>query len=372
MRDFFNINSPIRFVFPIDGDCINNNDGDFVDVCVKAPCDHDILICGIKAENIEGFFHAKIEIKDSDTELVAVDLTDDIETKIRVFRLNSPIGYYRISSDDNIVFLADITANKDKYSSIFENPYLAVYKKAHDLYGAAVHINLFYEFNDESAAVFNNKREYFNLSMMTDKFKDEFEANSDWLKLSFHANAERPDRPYLNATAEQITTDAERVIKEIRRFAGDSVLTPCTTVHWGDTSLEAAIALRQIGYKAMTGYFILNEGPVAYYAPDDLIDHVYTRDFWKDTETDILFGRIDLVLNCHPLEENLDIIRSVMSSPTRGGFVSAMIHEQYFYDDYIAYIPNFEELVLEACKLISENGYKGRHIADVAGFEKNI
>ena len=39
---------------------------------------------------------------------------------------------FRISSDDNILFLQDINKNKDTYSSIFENPYLAMYKMAHD------------------------------------------------------------------------------------------------------------------------------------------------------------------------------------------------------------------------------------------------
>lgn len=372
MRDYFNMSSSLRFVFPIDGDCINENDGEKIVAVVVAPEGHNIDISGVKADFIDGKYRAEISVFEKETVLSATDITDGTQTSIRVFRLDNPIKGYRLSSDDNILFLADITANANVYKSIFDNPYLAVYKKAHDLYGVAVHINLFYEFNDESAAVFNDKREYFNLSMMTDKFKNEFEANSDWLKFSFHANAERPDRPYKFATAEEVRHDAERVIKEIRRFAGDSVLTPCTTVHWGDANVEVASELRKMGYKAMTGYFILNEGPVAYYAPDDLIDYIYNRDFWKDTETDILFGRIDLVLNCHPLEENLEILKSVMASPTRGGFVSIMIHEQYFYDDYIAYIPNFEELVLEACKLISENGYQGRHIADVHNLGKHI
>ena len=33
--------------------------------------------------------------------------------------------------------------------------------------------------------------------MMTDRFKEEFKANSDWLKLAFHANSELPDKPFI-------------------------------------------------------------------------------------------------------------------------------------------------------------------------------
>ena len=48
---------------------------------------------------------------------------------------------FRISSDDNILFLKDLS--EGDYKSIFDHPYLAVYKKAHDLFGAKVHLNLF-------------------------------------------------------------------------------------------------------------------------------------------------------------------------------------------------------------------------------------
>ena len=39
----------------------------------------------------------------------------------------------------------------------------------------------------------------FNLSQMTDAYKAEFEAASDWLKFAFHARQEFPDYPYINA-----------------------------------------------------------------------------------------------------------------------------------------------------------------------------
>ena len=56
---------------------------------------------------------------------------------------------------------------------------------------------------------------------MTDKYKDEWKANSDWLRLSFHANANAPNRPYAHVSYEQMYFEAERVHKEILRFAGE-------------------------------------------------------------------------------------------------------------------------------------------------------
>ena len=42
-----------------------------------------------------------------------------------------------------------------------------------------------------------------------------------------------------------------------------------------------------------------------------------------------------------------------------------MIHEQYFYEDYEYYIPEFKEIVLTACKWAKDNGYKGYFMGDL-------
>ena len=56
MRDYFQKENPIRFRFPIDGDCLNRNDGEEIGdqlkipATVEAPEGHDVEICGTKAE----------------------------------------------------------------------------------------------------------------------------------------------------------------------------------------------------------------------------------------------------------------------------------------------------------------------------------
>ncbi len=375
MRDYFQKNNSVRFLFPIDGDCINIYDGKEIPggiripVSIEAPLDHRLEVNGIPARYENGIYRTYADVLENETILEARDLTDGASCKIRVLRLANPIGGYRLSSDDNIIFLWDINEHKDEYKSIFENPYLAIYKKAHDLWGAKVHLNLFYEFDDEARSYFSDARPYFNLSMMTDKFKDEFRSNADWLKLSFHSKSEFPPKPYKFADGETVRRDCERVHAEIRRFAGEESLSQCTTVHFGEANEDGARALRALGYRAMTGYFIPDECPVAYYAPNDLLEYVHGRDFWYDTATDILFGRIDLVVNLNTHKENLQILREIMASPTRGGFVSIMIHEQYFHKDYVCHLPDFEARVVEACELIAKNGYVGRHITEAAKIE---
>ena len=274
---------------------------------------------------------------------------------------------FRLSSDDNILFLQDINKNKDEYASVFENPYLAMYKKAHDDFGAKVHLNIFYEFIPNSCD-FSSEREYFNLSMMTDKFRDEFRANSDWLKLAFHANSEYPDKPYKDASPEKIREDYLRVCREIERFAGSEVISNTTTLHWGAATREGVRELRRLGLRSLTGYFRTNgagDPVVSYYFDADRLDLVANSDYYYDPDTDMSFAQIDLVLNEKTYEHNISALGEIINDPLRGGFVSLMIHEQYFHSDYRRYLPDFEKRVLDACKMLKENGYLGTHLKDM-------
>ena len=215
---------------------------------------------------------------------------------------------------------------------------------------------------------YSTPRAYFNLSMMTDRYREEFRANSDWLKLAFHSKAENPPAPYKNASPETIAEDFRKVCREIVRFAGAECLTDSTTVHFGEANRPCVRALRALGIRSLTGYFEhdKNGAPlVAYYAPDKLIDHIGARDFFYDQSEDIIFGRIDLVLNLKTYDWVMENMESIVNDPHRSGFVSIMIHEQYFYPDYRAHRPDFEKRVLDSCRFLYERGYIGAHIDSV-------
>ena len=83
-----------------------------------------MTICGAEAAYEDGYYTAPVEIVGRRTTLTATDETTGEECRIAVYYLPASVKGYRISSDDNILFLADITAHKDEYASIFENPYL--------------------------------------------------------------------------------------------------------------------------------------------------------------------------------------------------------------------------------------------------------
>lgn len=369
MMDYFK-KGKFTFIFPIDGDCVNCRDGivkgDDLIITVTLRYEGDeVYICGVKADKDGDLFSAQITVKKGKN-IISVTAPDD-SRQIVIYRfLNAEKGY-RLSVDDNILFLKDIHENRHTYASIFDNKYLSLYKKAHEKYGAKVQLNLFYD--TSSSSLFNKPIEYFDLTMMTDKFKSEWEQNCDWLKLSFHSKNEHMAQPYKNVSEEEIARDCAKVNEQIVRFAGQKTLAIGTTVHCGDASKEGVKELRRLGYKAFAGYYDRNaqgNPRVAYFYDGDILTHIGGRDIWIDHELDIACARIDRVINLAPdVKTNLDEIKSVFEDSGRGEFLEIMIHEQYFYDYYQHHIPAFSDIVLSCCKWISEQGYSGKLFEDI-------
>lgn len=364
--------SGLRFLFPLDGDFVNSRDGIwqddalYVDALLESG-EGTPTVCGISAvyDTALGCYKARIPLYGYRNRLVAQTQTQTCIITVLVTE-QEKLKHYRVSSDDNIRFLKELT--EGDYASIFDHPYLAVYKKAHDLYGAKAHLNLFYAFDHQARSFFAEDHGYFDLSMMTDQYKDEFIANSHWLKLAFHAKSEFPDKPYQHADRKTVRDDCIAVCREICRFAGKECISNSTTIHWGAANREVVRELRALGFTSLTGYFWRDQNNipiVSYYTDPEMADHIGTRDFWMDTAEDMIFGRIDSVLNIGSLEAVLQEVQEAAEDPHRGGFVSIMIHEQYFYPDYINYLADFEARVLESCKILANKGYTGAHISDI-------
>ena len=380
MRDYFNESAAMRFVSPIDGDCMNIHDGEVkngyltIPVKISAPADADVYVNERKADYDGAYFVSEVPLKTYRTTIIADNHTDGSQTAIAVYKLEDCTKKFRISVDDNILFLADLTRNQDQYTSLFDNPFLRVYKKAHDLYGAKVHLNLYYEYADaaEDRATFGGERPYFNLTMMTDKYKQEWKENADWLKLSFHARGNFPGKPYENTEYARIDEDITMVHREIKRFAGPDSLSPVTTLHWGASNETGVRVLRSHGYKGLNGYFRLDakgEKLVSYCYPIPLVKHIDTRDFWVDNAENVVCSKTDIVLNSYKLEQIEPRLALIYEDPHKAGFVEMLIHEQYFYEDYTAYIPEYEEIVLTAARFWAERGYQGALMHEVM-FEK--
>ena len=262
---------------------------------------------------------------------------------------------YRFSVDDNILFLRDLADSN--YSSLFEHPYLAFWQSVHRRYGTKVHFNIYFE---TDASVYPSGS--FRLRQLSGRFRSEWEANSDWLHLTFHARSNKPDWPYRDATYERMAADYDAVTAEIKRFAGEAVLSSVTTVHWACAPRPAVKALRERGVRGLIGLFHqqLHGGAqdTGYYLEPALAEHVAGRDYWWDPELDMCFISCDAVVNTYPPEAVPPRLDEVGGNAHTGELIELLIHEQYFRRELSLYQPDVQQRVLAAVDWVSRRGYK--------------
>ncbi len=240
--------------------------------------------------------------------------------------------------DDNIRFLKEITENG--YQSIFEHPYLAMYRRLHQEFDLKIQLNLFY------------CMENFDLSMMSDAYYEEWKENSDWLKLSFHSQLENVN-PYELSGYDEVLGDCKRVQEQIVRFASSKALASTTTVHCCQLTKDGLHAMEENGVRGLLGLFGTDEKPrTSYGMEQSKAEKIRNGEILKDGK--ISFASIDIVLNCFSIKE---ILVKLMHMRQRNG-IRVMIHEQYFYQDYMHYQPEFEEKLRSAFSFFSEHGYR--------------
>jgi hypothetical protein len=343
----------MEMISPIDGDMMHARDGITTDkglrikVTLAADPGSRIRVGDVQAVYKDGLFTAEALLTEYENHL---ELRNEItgETKdIKVYRLKNFAGGYRLSIDDNIWFLRDIYNHAGTYKSIFDNSYLRFLKALHDTYGTKVHLNLFYETDG------------FNLSQLSDEFKEEWSAQSSWLRLSFHALGEFPDMPYKTAGYDQVKRDCDLVMKEIRRFAGPAVMGPMTTVHWGELTVEGARAIRDAGYKGLLGYFNVDNDlpPVSFYFNVEERRHMRQRWVWKDARTDIVFVKTSVVLDKTALADIRPYLDSYAMKDNKPPYTDLLVHEQYYYPFYEVYQPDYKDRLTTAVQWAVDNGY---------------
>lgn len=361
----------MRFVKPIDGDvlfeCVDGNVEDgvlYVQAHVQAPAHCHIEINAVAAEEREdGEYFAVIPIDAYRNGVDAVCKESGETTTMHVYWFRGGYKTYRVAVDDVILCFENIYQHRDEYCSIFDDPYLSMYRDLHDQYGSHVHMHIYYQTVDGK----------FNLSMFPDKYKEEFRQNANWLRFSFHAFADLPDSPYKDAPYDQVMREGKMVEREILRFAGPEVMDHVTSMHWSNAKIPGTRAFRAMGFKVLDAYFwIDNEGlpTISYYLNADQVKHGMNRDFWCDTKEDIFFVNSDVVLNDDRLSlEDIDATLESVAASEKRAFMYLLIHEQYFYPHYEAYEPDYRERLFRGVKWCEEHGYRSSWISDFA-FEK--
>lgn len=247
---------------------------------------------------------------------------------------------YMFTIDDNIRLFRELSEKNPQ--SIFEQRYLALLKKLHEKWGVKVQLNCFLE--DMNG---------FHLSQMPSRYKAEWEANADWLKLSFHSKKEFPIEPYKASKYAELYNDSTAVHREIERFAGKRSLAKTTTVHYCLATAEGVNALKDCGIKGLLGLYGTDMQPQNSY--DCTLEESKRIRQGEIVEKDgVYHTAIDVVLNMYNSKEIIGLLETLKGKKT----VEIMIHEQFFYSDYAYYAGDFQELIETAVEYLMANGYE--------------
>lgn len=323
--------SQLQITSPRDGDYLNRHDGRVVGQCLmvpvtgNCPAGAQVSVNGVSAFVAGDTFSVEVPLAHGQTVIAAS--TSDAQQQITVLADAKSRKRYRYSIDDNVEFLHDLGTNPDAYNSLFDHWYLKFWKAMNDKYGTKVHMNTYYELSDGS----------WNTTQMPDKWRGEWEDNSDWLHLSFHARQNLPNRIYKDAGYDRVAEDYELVVEQIKRYAGEAVLTSETTIHWAEATLPGCQAVKDRGIDTLIGLFWVKNGECTtkYYLDIPQAEYCNTRDAWLDTSTGLKFVSCDMVVNSHPAEDVVPLLEEQVANPHTGEMIELLIHEQYFREDLL-------------------------------------
>ena len=294
-------------------------------------------------------FETEMVLRDRETDLVAVAENGSERQKdlVRVVwdRYSEP--RYRFSIDDNSFFLRDVA--QKKYPSLFDCFYLKMLRDLHRKYKVKFTVNIYYTTGDD-----------FKLPQFPDRYKGEWRDNADWMRLAFHAYADKPDYPYRDAAPEKLIADLDLVAAEIHRFAGEQAYAPPTVIHFGMTRPTAFKPLFQRGVRVLSGYFRKsgNTYDVNYRWNDTVSEYLSRHDAWKDFTSGLVFSRVDIVCNSVPKDRIVATLEPQIKDANTAEIMDLFTHEQYFWPFYSNYIPDHPQRLDTAIRWVTEHGFK--------------
>jgi len=293
-------------------------------------------------------FEAKVRLRDPRETIVArADGPGGItEHAIQVVCDRTSRPRYRFAIDDNIFFLRDIV--QQDYASLLDSPYLQNLSRLHDRYGARFAVNIYW-----------TDGHGFDLTQIPDRYRGQWEDLAEWLRLSFHAWANEPDRPYEYASPERLARDFDRVGEEILRFGGEAVYAPPTVIHWGMLPSSCWPVLAERGVRVLSGIFrkFGYRWDINYNLDDQRSAYIAENEALMDFDTGIVFSRVDIVCNNTPVEEVTPLLGQLAGRPETAEFMDLFTHEQYFWPDYPRYVPDHWDRVEAAIRWVTERGY---------------
>ena len=318
-----------------------------------APADRPVTIECPRGEKVparrngrEFFAEVKLTEKVSTIKASVASGGGEETASARVLWVKNPCKRFRFQIDDNVFFLRDI--HRENYKDIFECFYLDGLRKLHRKYGALIVLNCFYSTPEKD----------FDLSMMSDKYKKQWNDNADWLRLAFHSLNEFPNEPYFDAPPEQLAADFDLVNEHLARFAGDA-LTPPAIIHWGMVRPDAYQVFADRGVKTLIGGFYEKYPRIDYRLPGSVCRYLVDNFGWYHFDCGIVFQQGDAYCgNKVKLADTFTKLSAKMTHENQSEVLNLTTHEQYTWPFYKNYIPDHLERLDAALRIAVEHGYQ--------------
>ena len=325
------------------------NNGLKIKVSGEAPLHDIVTVNGQPTVRAGRNFSADIVLNKKINEITAISQGSfgSQQHNVKVLWDKHSFRRYRFGIDDNSFFFRDIAGKN--YKSLFDCFYLKMLQDLNRRYGAKFVLNIYYTTGED-----------FNLTQFPDKYKGEWKDNCDWLKLSFHAYANDPDRPYQYAPVEKLMADFDLVAEQIRRFAGEDTYSPPTVVHWASVIPDALKPLYQKGVRILSGAFVyrFGEWDGAYHIDGARSEYIARSDGLMDFDSGIIFSKADITCNKVPVEKVVPLLESKAKDPRQAEIMDCFTHEQYFWPFYSHYIPDHAQRLDAVIHWLTEHGYK--------------
>lgn len=367
--------------FPRHGAVLNHNHGieteDALLVTVRgiAGVSSHVVVNGVTAERKGRAFKAEIPLR---TQINEINVTShgrygDETAFMKVIWDKKSFPRYNFYIDDHSFFLTDIAHDRPK--SLFDHFYLKGLRDIHTKYGTKFTLNIFYR----------NDHHPFEIKDFPDIYKPEWKDNTDWLRLSFHAYSEFPDRCYSTpGSAPKLMRDFRLVQSEIERFAGPETFIQPPVIHWAVPSRDCVAALAKNGMKFFSGGFrgvadkckeaiakgidpTITDIGLDMAARSDigydrtLEDAIYLFCYCRLFDFDLnalFFNGAGVCCNLYTPEEIRERLEYSINMKYGNDTFGLASHEQYTFPYYERYIPDHMFRIETAARTVTEHGCK--------------
>ncbi len=232
------------------------------------------------------------------------------------------------SVDDTIWLFNDLNSNN--YKSAFEQPVLNFFQGLHQRYGLMVSFYCFM------------RQDWFELSNVTDAYRQEFSDNSFWCRFGFHAYDEQ--RRYAEVECKLAAADYAGVMEQLDRIVGGA-LDYWPRIHCYSANREALTAWQKQG---LCGVLCPERAEIKVYDLDcKQRQQVNTKGVYLDKSTGLGFLATDIRI------EETNCMAEVLLAKQHRPHLEIFTHEWALDRD------NVKEKIEICCSMLERIGYQG-------------